>query len=285
MATAMESRIVEPDIEREDILVLDDANYCAEHVCLVTGSASGIGRAVAAAAAVNGLHVVGLDVDEDGQQRTKAVIEGLGGVFSPVMTDLTDDGALEHAVTEAAARGTIRFLANTAGIQHIDSIEDFPIEKYDFMHRLMLRAPLYLSRLCIPHMKASPDGCGAVGNMASIHAHISTSRKVAYNIVKFGLRGLTQSIAAEGEGRIRSFSVSVGYVKTPLALNQVPAQARQRGIPEEAVVRDVMLGSSRTKEMMTPVEVANLFLFGFSRFSRCLIGGDLLFDGGCVLTY
>jgi 3-hydroxybutyrate dehydrogenase len=121
--------------------------------------------------------------------------------------------------------------------------------------------------------------------MASIHAHICTLNKPVYNITKFGLRALAQSISAEGQGRIRSFTVSTGFVQTPLALKQIPAQAAQRGISEESVVRDVMMGKSRVKEMMTPVEVANLFVFGFSRFSRYLVGGDLLFDGGVVLTY
>jgi 3-hydroxybutyrate dehydrogenase len=134
-------------------------------------------------------------------------------------------------------------------------------------------------------MKKSADGCGVIGNMASIHAHISTRNKPVYNITKFGLRALTQSIAAEGEGKIRAFTVSTGYIKTALALKQIPAQAKQRGITEEEVVRDVMMGPSRIKEMMAPIEVANLFLFGFSRYAKYLDGGDLLFDGGVVLTY
>ena len=134
-------------------------------------------------------------------------------------------------------------------------------------------------------MRASPDGTGVIGNMASIHAHICTINKPVYNIIKFGLRGLSQSIAAEGNGKIRSFSISTGFVKTNLTLKQVPHQAKQRGITQEKVVRDVMLGSSRIKEMMNPIDVANLFLFGFSRYSKYLVGGDLLFDGGIVLTY
>ena len=109
--------------------------------------------------------------------------------------------------------------------------------------------------------------------------------KPVYNIVKFGLRGLTQSIAAEGGGKIRSFSVSTGFISTPLALRQIPAQAEQRGITQEAVIRDVMLGKSRIKKMMSPIEVANLFVFGFSHHGQYLIGGDLLFDGGVVKTY
>ena len=134
-------------------------------------------------------------------------------------------------------------------------------------------------------MKKSADGTGAIGNMGSIHAHICTMNKPVYNITKFGLRALTQSISAEGDGKIRSFSVSTSFVKTPLALNQIPAQAAQRDISQEEVVRDVMMGKSRIKEMMSPIEVANLFMFGFSRFAKYLIGGDLLFDGGVVLTY
>ena len=96
---------------------------------------------------------------------------------------------------------------------------------------------------------------------------------------------MTQSIAAEGEGKIRSFSVSTGFIRTPLALNQIPEQAKQRGISPEEVVRNVMMGRSQVKEMMTPIEVANLFTFGFSRLGKYLVGGDLLFDGGMVKTY
>jgi 3-hydroxybutyrate dehydrogenase len=68
-------------------------------------------------------------------------------------------------------------------------------------------------------------------------------------------------------------------------LNQIPAQAEQRGISQEEVVRDIMMGKSRVKEMMPPADVANLFVFGFSHYARYLVGGDLLFDGGMVLTY
>lgn len=278
-------RIREPEIRREEILFLDDDAFSADNVCLVTGAASGIGRALAVAAAANGLRVAAIDVDDEGLKQTAKVAGGFGGDVVPVTADLTRDADVVAAVETAAELGTVKFLANIAGIQHIDAVEDFPMDMYDRMQQLMLRAPFLLSKLCIPLMKQSSAGHGVVGNMASIHAHICTVRKPVYNITKFGLRGLTQSIAAEGEGRIRSFSVSVGFVSTPLALKQVPAQAKQRGITEEAVVRDVMMGKSRTKEMMTPVEVANLFLFGYSRFSRCLIGGDLLFDGGVVLTY
>lgn len=277
--------IREPEIKQADLLILSDGNFNPDNICLVTGAASGIGRATAVAAAANNLMTVGLDVDEKGGQETVAMAAELGGRISFIKTDLSKDEEIGRAVSESARMGTIKYLANIAGIQHIDSVENFPMEKYDLMERLMLRAPFLLSKLVIPYMRKSEDGLGVIGNMASVHAHISTLNKPVYNITKFGLRALTQSIAAEGGGRIRSFSVSTGFVKTALALKQIPAQAEQRGVTPEEVVQNVMMGNSRVKEMMSPIEVGNLFVFGFSRFARYLVGGDLLFDGGMVLTY
>lgn len=277
--------ISEPAIEKKEILYLSDENFNVGNVCLVSGAGSGIGRATAIAAAANNLMTVGLDIDEKEGKKTQKMARDIGGQMIFIKTDLTRDEEIAQAVSEASKLGSIKFLANIAGIQHIDSIQNFPMEKYDTMHRIMLRAPLYLSKLVIPHIKKSSGGTGAIGNMASVHAHICTINKPAYNIMKFGLRALTQSIAAEGMGKIRAFSISTGFVKTALALKQIPSQAKQRGISPEEVVEKVMLGNSRIKEMMTPIEVGNLFVFGFSRFAKYLIGGDLLFDGGMVLTY
>ena len=277
--------ITEPEIKKEDILILDDKDFNADNICIVTGSGSGIGRAMVIAAAANNLLAIGFDINEEESRKTQKIAEELGGKMIFIKTDLVKNEDIENAIKEASRHGTIKYLANIAGIQHIDPLEDFPMEKYDLMQRIMLQAQFYLSKLTIPYMKKSSDGTGVIGNMASIHSHICTRNKPAYNITKFGMRALTQSVAAEGESKIRSFSVSTGFVKTPLTLKQIPAQAKQRGITQEEVVRDVMMGSSQIKEMMTPIEVANLFIFGFSRFARYLIGGDLLFDGGVVLTY
>lgn len=277
--------LMEPVIKKEDIMILSDPDFNPGHVCLVTGAAGGIGRATAVAAAANNLMTVGLDIDEKEGNKTQRLAREMGGQMIFIKADLTHDEDLKQAVSEAAKLGSIKYLANIAGIQHIDCVENFPMEKYDYMQRLMLRAPFYLSQLVIPHIKKSKNGTGAIGAMASIHAHICTLNKPAYNVMKFGLRALTQSLAAEGMGKIRAFSVSTGFVKTALTLKQIPIQAKQRGINPKEVVQDVMLGNSRVKEMMTPLEVANLFLFGFSRFAKYLVGGDLLFDGGMVLTY
>ncbi len=280
-------KISPPTVTWDDIHTIDDDSFSGENVCIVTGAASGIGRAVALVAAANGLTVAATDFDGDGLHETVERAEALEtpGTVEPIQGDLTVDADIESIVAEAAALGDIKYLANIAGLQHIDSIEDFPMETYDTIHEVMLRAPLYLSKLCIPHIKDQPDGKGCIGNMCSIHGHYVTSDKVAYNISKFGLRGLTQSIAAEGNGDIRSFSVSTGYVKTPLVTNQLEDTAEQRGITVDEVIEDVMLGQSRVSEMMEPVDVGNLFMVGFSDMSSQLVGGDLLYDGGMTLTY
>ncbi len=277
--------IREPEVMLDQILTLEDPDFNARNVCIVTGCGSGIGRATALAAAANGLTVVGLDIDATEALKTRDRARDMGRDMVFIQADLCEDTDMEYAVSEAAGLGRIKYLANIAGLQHIDAVEDFPMEKYDLMQRIMLRAPFYLSQLVIPHFKKSRNGKGVIGHMASVHAHICTLRKPVYNITKFGLRALAQSISAEGEGKIRSFTLSTGFVQTPLALKQIPAQAEQRGITQEAVVRDVMLGASRVKEMMTPIEVANQFMYGFSRFANYLVGGDLLLDGGMVLTY
>ncbi|WP_121822443.1 SDR family oxidoreductase [Halostella salina] len=273
-----------PAVERSDVHTVDDERFTAESVCLVTGAASGIGRAVALVAAVNGLTVVATDVDGDGLAETAARAAELDaeGPVETVTADLRIDEEMDALVEAAAERGQLRFLANVAGLQHVDPIDEFPMERYDAIQDVMVRAPTYLAKRCMPHMRET-GGC--IGNMASVHGHYVTSDKVAYNVAKFGIRGLTQSIAAEGDGDVRSFSVSTGYVKTPLVTDQIPDTAEQRGISEREVVEDVMLGQSRTKEMMDPVDVGNLFLLGFSRLADHLNGGDLLFDGGMTLTY
>jgi 3-hydroxybutyrate dehydrogenase len=283
----MTSELIPPDLTEDQFLQLPDDRFTTDNVAIVTGAASGIGRATAVALAVNGLTVAGIDVDEEGLEQTAdnaADLDADGRVFS-VPGDLTDEEAMREAVETAAEEGTVRYLANIAGMQHIASLSGFPMEKYDIIQDLMLRAPFLLSKFVMPHVRATEDGVGAIGNMSSVHGHYATRDKPAYITVKHGLTGLTRAIAAEGEGTLRGFSVSVGYVLTPLMADQIADTAAERDISEEEVVEDVMLGQARTKELMTPAEVANLFVFGFSSHARHLNGGDLLFDGGYTTTY
>ncbi len=288
MSHAMTPDVTEPpEVTADDIQTVDDEHFTSETVAIVTGGASGIGRATAVALASNGLTVVATDVDEEGLAETvdRAAACDADGTVETVTANLVDEDEIAAMVTAAAELGDVRYVANIAGLQHISPIEEFPTEKFDLMHDVMLRGPFLVAKHAIPHIRETDDGVGAIGNMASIHGHIATKDKVAYITAKFGLRGLTQCIAAEGGGDLRGFSVSTGYVKTPLVTNQIPDTAEERDISEQEVVEDVMLGESRVKEMMEPVDVANLFTFGFSKRGRHLNGGDLTWDGGHLYTY
>jgi len=276
-----------PELAREDLLVLEDSRFTDETVAVVTGAASGIGRATAVALSANGLTVVGADIDEDGLAETESIAAGLdaAGTIESVPTDLTDAADVEAMVAAAGEEGALRYVANIAGMQHIDSIAEFPVEKYDLIQDVMVRAPFLVSKYAIPEIQATDDGVGAIANMSSVHGHYATRDKAAYITAKHAMTGLTRSIAAEGEGTLRGFSVSVGYVLTPLMVNQIEDTARERGISEQEVIEDVMLGQARTKDLMTPAEVANLFTFGFSSHGKHLNGADLLWDGGYTHTY
>jgi len=279
--------LTEPELTADDLLVLDDPHFGPETTAVVTGAASGIGQATTVALAANGLSVVGADIDEDGLEETVDLAEEVdaAGTVHPVPTDLTDDGDVETMIEVGAERGELRYVANVAGMQHIASIPEFPMEQYDLLLDIMLRAPFLTAKLAMPHIRATDDGIGAIGNMSSVHGHYATQDKPAYITAKHGLQGLTRAIAAEGEGTLRGFSVSVGYVLTPLMVDQIEDTAEERGITKREVVEDVMLGQARTKEMLTPTEVANLFVFGFSRHGKHLNGGDLRWDGGYTTTY
>jgi 3-hydroxybutyrate dehydrogenase len=285
MPTRRPADIREPEIQREEILIIGDDDFNQDNVCLVTGAATGIGRATAIAAAANNLMTVGLDGNTAEGNKTQRKARDMGGQMIFIQTDMTKDEDIKSAVQEATKLGAIKYLANIAEIQHVDPVADFPLGKYDLRPRLMFRRPLYLSKLVIPHMKKSSDRTGVIGNLASVQAHICNRSRAVYNNIKLGLRALSQSISAEGEGNIRSFTISTGFVKTPPVPDQIPARTEQCDITPGEVVAEVVMGKSRVKEIMSLVEVGNLFVFGFSRYARYLIEGDLRFDGGLVLTY
>ena len=133
--------INEPKIGREEILILVDDDFNSRNVCIVTGAGTGIGRATAVAAAANNLMTVGLDINREQGKKTQQMAREMGGQMVFIETDLAKDEDIERAVQEAAELGSIKYVANIAGIQHIDPVESFPMEKYDLMQRIMLRAP------------------------------------------------------------------------------------------------------------------------------------------------
>ena len=124
----------------------------------MTGCGTGIGRATVIAACTNRLKVVGIDINEIQGDKTVEMVKALGGDMTFIKADPTRDKKLETTVEQAAGMGQIKYLANFAGVQHIDTVEKFPIEKYDPMLKLTLRAPFFLSQLTITYMNRSCIG-------------------------------------------------------------------------------------------------------------------------------
>jgi 3-hydroxybutyrate dehydrogenase len=236
---------------------------------LVTGGASGIGAACAAAFAAAGAAVTVADLDEQGARK---VAEPLGG--TAVGVDLAD-----QALDAAALAGDMDVIVNNAGIQHVSPVEDFPEEKFHLIIALMLEAPFRLVRAALPHMYA--ERWGRVVNISSVHGLRASPFKSAYVAAKHGLEGLSKTIALEGGPRgVTSNTICPAYVRTPLVEKQIADQARVHGIPESEVIEKIMLTEPAVKRLVEPAEVANLAVLLCSPMMSFANGGAYPLDGG-----
>jgi len=236
---------------------------------LVTGGASGIGAACAAAFAAAGAAVTVADLDEGGARK---VAEPLGG--TAVGVDLADP-----ALDAAALAGGMDVIVNNAGIQHVAPVEDFPEEKFHLIIALMLEAPFRLVRAALPHMYA--ERWGRVVNISSVHGLRASPFKSAYVAAKHGLEGLSKTIALEGGPRgVTSNTICPAYVRTPLVEKQIADQARVHGIPESEVIEKIMLTEPAVKRLVEPAEVADLAVLLCGPSMSFANGGSYPLDGG-----
>lgn len=237
-------------------------------VALVTGAASGIGRACAGRLAAAGAKVLVLDVDADGAERAAAEVGGIA-----VVADLTDLDAVDRLDLDADV------VVNNAGLQHVAPLEDFPPERFGLILRLMVEAPFRLVRRALPGMYER--GWGRVVNISSVHGLRASPYKSAYVTAKHGLEGLSKVIALEGGARgVTSNCICPAYVRTPLVQNQIAAQAERHGIPEDEVVERVMLSEPAIKRLIEPAEVAELAFYLCTPPAGYINGASLTMDGG-----
>lgn len=235
---------------------------------LVTGGASGIGAASARAFAGAGAHVVVADLNGDAAEALAAEIGG-----EAWQVDLSDTAALEGLTLE------VDILLNNAGIQHVSPIEQFDVEKFRFIQRLMVEAPFLLIRAALPHMYA--NGFGRIINLSSVHGLRASPFKSAYVTAKHGLEGLSKVAALEGGPHgVTSNCINPGYVRTALVEKQIADQAKVHGIPESEVVEKVMLTESAIKRMVEPEEVAELVLWLAGDSAGMVTGASHSMDGG-----
>lgn len=254
---------------------------------LVTGAASGIGRACALHLAAAGARVRAVDRDGPGLERLAAEAAAEAGtgtetgagagpgaaVLETVVADLTD---LDEA--ERLAAGT-DILVNNAGIQLVRPIQEFPPEEFSGILALMLNAPFRMIRGALPHMYG--QGWGRIINVSSVHGLRASPYKSAYVAAKHGLEGLSKVAALEGAAHgVTSNCVSPGYVRTPLVERQIADQSAAHGIPEDRVVSEIMLVRSARKRLVEPEEVAAAVAFLCTPQAAAVTGISLPLDGG-----
>ncbi len=241
------------------------------HSALVTGAASGIGRACAERLSRAGAAVTVLDLDGEAAEE---VAEGIGG--GALQADLSDYGVLDGLEVDAD------IVVNNAGLQHVAAVEEFPPERFSMMIRLMLEAPFRIVRKALPGMYEK--GWGRIINISSIHGTVASPYKSAYISAKHGLEGLSKTVALEGGARgVTSNCICPAYVRTPLVENQISDQAKTHGISEDEVIEKIMLTEPAIKRLIEPEEVAEFAAFLCAPEASFINGASLVMDGAATV--
>ena len=249
---------------------------------IVTGSTSGIGLGMAEALAGSGMNVMlnGFG-DPDEIERTRAAMAERCGVevgYNGADMTRPDEIAALVAETESVF-GQVDVVINNAGIQHVEPVEDFPIAKWDAIMAINLSSAFHTARLTFAGMKER--GWGRIINLSSAHGLVASPFKTAYVAAKHGMLGLTKVLALEGaEFGVTCNAICPGYVLTPLVEKQIPDTAKARGISEDEVINQVMLGPQPTKQFVKTEEVGALAVFLCSDAAASITGAALPIDGG-----
>jgi 3-hydroxybutyrate dehydrogenase len=236
---------------------------------LVTGAASGIGRAVTERLTSDGYDVLAVDLAPDAD-----------GPGVPHRADLTDADANVAAVRAATERfGRLDLVVPNAGVQHVAPIEEFPTERWDTILALLLTSPFLLAKHAWPALRAAGDGRLVV--IASAHALVASPYKAAYVAAKHGVLGLVKTLALEGAPHgITATAVCPGYVRTPLVDKQIADQAAAHDLPKDDVLESVILAPHAVKSLIEPAEVAGVVAFLAGPEGRAFTGVPVTMDQG-----
>ena len=213
---------------------------------LVTGAASGIGRAIAERLIDDGLDVLSVDLEADGLPG-----RGFGADLS------TREG--NKAAVDAAldAFGRLDVVVPNAGVQHVAPVKEFPEDRWDLLIDLMLTSPFLLARYAWPSLEQADQPRFIA--IASVHGLVASPYKAAYVSAKHGVLGLVRTLALEGaDAGIAATAVCPGYVRTPLVEKQIPDQAKAHDISEQEALEQVILAPHAVKRLIEPDEVAQI---------------------------
>jgi len=252
-----------------------------DKVCIVTGAARGIGEGIAKRFVAEGARVAIADLEFESARSTAARLSDAGpGMAMGLAMDVTDEKLVKEGVAHVAAEwGGVDVLVSNAGIQIVHRIEDFPFQDWKRLLSIHLDGAFLTARACIPHMYEK--GGGSIIFMGSVHSKEASPLKSAYVTAKHGLLGLARVISKEGADHgVRANVICPGFVKTPLVEKQIPEQAKELGIPEEQVVREIMLGRTVDKQFTTIEDVAEVALMFAAFPTNALTGQSLVVSHG-----
>jgi 3-hydroxybutyrate dehydrogenase len=236
---------------------------------IVTGAASGIGRAVAQALTDDGAQVLAVDLEPD-----------TAGPGEPFAADLTTRDGNRAAVERAvAAFGGLDTIVANAGFQHVAPIAEFDEDRWDALLAILLTSPFLLARYGWEQLAAGGEGRFIA--IASAHALVASPFKAGYVSAKHGVLGLVKTLALEGAAQgITATAICPGFVRTPLVEGQLAAQAEAHGVPEEQVLEDVILAPHVVKRLIEPEEVADAVRFLLGPASAAFTGAPFVMDAG-----
>jgi 3-hydroxybutyrate dehydrogenase len=236
---------------------------------LVTGAASGIGKAIAERLVADGWDVLGADLNA-----ASTPIPG-------VEVDLTTRAGNRQAVDAALERfGRLDAVVANAGYQHVAPIADFPEDQWDRLISLLLTSPFLLAKYSWPALLEAPEG-GRFLAIASAHALAASPYKAAYVSAKHGVLGLVKTLALEGgDAGVSASALCPGYVRTPLVEKQIADQAKAHGISEDRVLNEVILAPHALKRLLEPAEVAEAAAYLLGPSGRGFTGAAVPLDCG-----
>ena len=250
-------------------------------VAVVTGSASGIGKEIARAFVREGARVVIADLNQAGADAVAAELSGGRERAIGVAMDVTSEAQVEAGMTRAVkAFGHLDVLVSNAGIQVVAPLDQFEFAKWKQMLAIHLDGAFLTTRAALRQMYKQASG-GSIIYMGSVHSKEASVLKAPYVTAKHGLVGLAKVVAKEGAKHgVRANVICPGFVRTPLVDKQIPEQAKELGISEQEVIKNVMLKETVDGEFTTVEDVAEaaLFLAGFG--SNALTGQSLVVSHG-----
>ncbi|MDQ3775461.1 MAG: 3-hydroxybutyrate dehydrogenase [Pseudomonadota bacterium] len=252
-----------------------------DKVAVITGAASGIGKEIAHAFSKEGAKVVIADLD---QQDADAVADELGARTQRalgVAMDVTDEAQVEAGMTKAIdAFDSIDVLVSNAGIQIVEALDQFEFKQWKKLLAIHLDGAFLTTRAALRQMYKQGTG-GSIIYMGSVHSKEASKLKAPYVTAKHGLIGLAKVVAKEGaQHGVRANVICPGFVRTPLVDKQIPEQAKELGISEAEVIRNVMLKDTVDGQFTTVEDVAAAAVFFASFPSNALTGQSLVVSHG-----